>query len=169
MIQDEGSSRNGDGPDRPGGPESHPPDQPGGPETRPHEDPETHPQEDPGSPREPDPDSSQDIHGTEDATLGGYFRVHNRPPAFEGSDGQPYTVSIEVERTPDLRAPWHGFLVFPRWAETGVGIAGHVETPILWKGSSQEDVIRDAGATPLFRVKELLDEAILRKRELEQD
>lgn len=145
MTQDEGTSRNGD---RPDGPNS---------------------STQGGHQGEPDPGSPDDIHGSEDATLGGYFRVHNRPPAFEGSDGQPYTVSIEVERTPDLRAPWHGFLVFPRWAETGVGITGHVETPILWKGSSEEDVIRDAGTTPLFRVKELLDEAIRRKRELEQD
>lgn len=157
MFQDDPSSRNGDGPEDPGGPDSHPPEESGGTDD--------HPDESGGA----DAQDLEDIHGTEDATLGGYFRTHNRPPAFEGLDGQPYTVSIEVERTPDLRAPWHGFLVFPRWAETGVGITGHVETPILWKGSSQEDVIRDAGSTSLFRVKELLDDAIRRKRELEQD
>jgi hypothetical protein len=107
--------------------------------------------------------TDHDIHGTEDATLGGYFRVHDRPPAFEGIDGHPYTVSIETEKTPDLRAPWTGFLVFPRWAKTGVGIVGHVETPVLWQGSSPEDVVREAGRTPLLRVQELLENAIRRR------
>ncbi|HZD05125.1 MAG TPA: hypothetical protein VE173_09405 [Longimicrobiales bacterium] len=101
-----------------------------------------------------------DVHGTEDATLGGYLRVHERPPAFEGRDGQPYTVSIEVEKTPDLARPFIGYLVFPRWAETGVGIVGHVESPILWRGTTRDDVLERAGGTPLLRVKELLDEAI---------
>lgn len=110
---------------------------------------------------EDDPD---DIHGVEDATLGGYFKKHDRPPAFEGVDDQPYTVSIEVDRTADLRAPYHGYLVFPRWAETGLGIVSHVETPTLWKGTSREQVLEEAGETTLLRVKELLDEAIRRER-----
>jgi hypothetical protein len=104
----------------------------------------------------------EDVHGSEDATLGGYFRLHNRPPAFEGPDGSPYTVSIEVEKTPDLAAPYAGFLIFPRWADTGVGIVGHVESAILWKGRSSEDVLREAGTTSLDRVKSWLDEAVLR-------
>ena len=40
--------------------------------------------------------------GKDDTTLGGYFHVHNRPPAYEGSDGHPYTVSLEVEKTGNL-------------------------------------------------------------------
>lgn len=124
---------------------------------------ETPPPDDSGPPDGegggPGPD---DVHGTEDATLGGYFRVHERPPAFEGVDGQPYTVSIEVEKTPDLVRPFIGYLVFPRWAETGVGIVGHVETPVLWHGTSRDEVLERAGETPLLRVKEALDEAIRR-------
>lgn len=95
-----------------------------------------------------------------DATLGGYLEVHNRPPAFEGVDGQPYTVSVEVEKTSNLRAPWIAYLVFPRWAETGLGIVGHVETPVLWEGTSRDEVVARVGATPLLEVKGLLDEAI---------
>lgn len=102
-----------------------------------------------------------------DATLGGYLRVHNRPPAFEGSDGHPYTVSIEVEKTANLRAPWAGFLVFPRWAATGLGVIGHVETPVLWEGTAAEQVVAHAGQTPLLRVKQLLDDAI--RRRVEED
>jgi hypothetical protein len=100
-----------------------------------------------------------------DGTLGGYFELHSRPPAFEGVDGQPYTVSIEVERSANLRAPWLAYLVFPRWAETGLGIVGHVETPVLWEAPGREEAIVLAGATPLLRVKQLLDEAIVRKHQ----
>jgi hypothetical protein len=101
----------------------------------------------------------------EDATLGGYIRVHNRPPAFEGADGQPYTVSIEVEKTANLRSPWAAYLVFPKWAETGLGVVGHVETPLLWEGRDEQEAVRVAGGTPLARVKELLDEAIRKRQE----
>ncbi len=106
--------------------------------------------------------AADDVHGSSDATLGGYLRVHDRPPAFEGVDGHPYTVSIEVERTPDLRAPFEGYLVFPRWAANGLGIIGHVETGTLWRGRSSEAVTHEAGRLPLLRVKSILDEAIVR-------
>ena len=100
-----------------------------------------------------------------DGTLGGYLELHSRPPAFEGVDGRPYTVSIEVERSANLRAPWLAYLVFPRWAVTGLGIVGHVETPVLWEADARDEAIRQAGATPLLQVKQLLDEAIRRKGE----
>ena len=102
-----------------------------------------------------------------DDTLGGYLAQHNRPPAFEGSDGNPYTVSPEVEKTPNLPAPYAGFLVFPRWAQTGAGIMGHLETPILLEEASKEDAQRKLGALSLQRVKTLLEEAILRKNRKE--
>ena len=98
-----------------------------------------------------------------DATLGGYLKVHDRPPGFEGSDGQPYTVSIEVESVSDLLTPSVVYLVFPRWAGTGLGIVGHVETPVLWKGKGRDEVQSQAEELPLGEVKRLLDEAILRR------
>ena len=104
--------------------------------------------------------SAEDVDTAPDATLGGYLQVHNRPPAFEGADGHPYTVSIEVEKTANLRAPWVAYLVFPRWATTGLGVVGHVETPVLWEGTAADQVTALAGETPLLRVKQLLDEAI---------
>ena len=103
-----------------------------------------------------------------DASLGGYLDVHNRPPAFEGTDGRPYTVSIEVEKAADSRTPFTpfvGYLVFPRWADTGLGIVGHVETPVLWKGTTEAEVTELAGALELAEVKALLDEAIDRQGE----
>jgi hypothetical protein len=96
-----------------------------------------------------------------DATLGGYLEVHDRPPAFEGSDGQPYTVSIEVESVSNLLAPHVVYLVFPRWAETGLGIVGHLQTPVLWEGKGHDDVLSRAESLPLGEVKRLLDQAIV--------
>lgn len=96
----------------------------------------------------------------DDTTLGGYLQVHERPPAFEGPDGHPYTVSIEVEKVADPRTPFEGFLVFPRWAFTGVGIVGHLETPTLWRRSSPDEVHLAAGALTLVQVQEHLNDAI---------
>ncbi len=100
-----------------------------------------------------------------DSTLGGYLAHHNRPPAFEGPDGHPYTVSPEVEKTPNLETPFSGYLVFPRWASTGVGIVGHVETPLLLHGKSQEEVVVELQALSLMEVNDLLREAIERRQE----
>ena len=95
-----------------------------------------------------------------DETLGGYLSHHNRPPGFEGSDGHPYTVSLEVEKTPKLAAPFSAYLVFPRWAETGVGIVGHLETPILLDKGSRDAAEKALGALTLFEVQDLLEDAI---------
>jgi len=104
-----------------------------------------------------------DVPDDRDQTLGGYHDVHNRPPAFSGVDGQPYTASVEVESVENLAAPYVVYLVFPRWAETGLGIVGHVETPVLWDGKNRDEVEGRAHALPLAEVKRLLDEAIQRK------
>ena len=101
-----------------------------------------------------------------DATLGGYLRIHDRPPAYEGSDGHPYTVSLEVEKTANLRDPYAGYLVFPRWAQTGVGIVGHVETDTLVGGTTEEEALAKLGELSLLEVQELLEGALeLRRQE----
>lgn len=100
--------------------------------------------------------------GETDASLGGYLAHHHRPPAFEGTDGHPYTVSPEVERTPNLLAPYSGYLVFLRWAESGVGIVGHMETPILLEAASHDEAKASLNALSLLEVQGLLEEAIQR-------
>lgn len=100
-----------------------------------------------------------------DDTLGGYLVHHSRAPAFEGLDGHPYTVSLEVEKTPDLTAPFSGYLVFPRWADTGIGIVGHLETPLLLHGTSREDVEAGLANLTLLEVQDLLHEAIRDRHE----
>ena len=64
----------------------------------------------------------------------------------------------------NLAAPYVAYLVFPRWAGAGLGIVGHVETPVLWEGRSRDEVRDLAHALRLSDVKRLLDEAIQRKR-----
>ena len=105
----------------------------------------------------------EDRKAADDETLRGYLEVHERPPAFTGSDGQPYTASVEVESVENLAAPCVAFLVFPRWAGAGLGIVGHVETPVLWEGRGRDEVLGLAHALRLTEVKRLLDEAIQRK------
>jgi hypothetical protein len=117
----------------------------------------------PDKPQTPGPPSLSDTSETgSDVTLGGYVSLHKRPPAFQGSDGHPYTVSLEVEKTPNLLAPYSGYLVFPRWAETGVGIVGHLETPILLEERSRPGAEASLGALTLPEVQALLEESIQR-------
>jgi len=96
----------------------------------------------------------------DDTTLAGYTEVHSRPPAYEGTDGHPYTVSLETEKTGNLAAPWSGFLVFPRWAQNGVGIVGHVETPTLCATATADEAKKTLGGLTLREVQNLLEEAI---------
>ena len=111
---------------------------------------------------EPDPQEGgpPETESLADGTLGGYLAFHDRPPGFEGVDGHPYTVSLEVEKTSNLLAPFSGYLVFPRWADTGIGIVGHVETPLICEGKTREDVSAQLEALTLLEVTDLLTQAI---------
>ena len=115
------------------------------------------------------PDSEPNHDEVTDHSLGGYFAVHDRPPAYEGTDGHPYTVSMEIQHTGNLRAPFSGYLVFPRWAQTGVGIVGHVETETLVEARTTEEADELLKALSLHRVQELLEQAIGRQRDLRPD
>lgn len=96
----------------------------------------------------------------DEATLGGYIAVHRRPPAFEGVDGQPYSVEIVIDETGDAAAPVGACLFFVRWSAQAV--AGHLETEFLVRGTN-EDAVRDAlGRMPLLTVKATLDAVIRR-------
>ncbi len=113
---------------------------------------------------EASPDSQANHDEVADHSLGGYFAVHSRPPAYEGTDGHPYTVSMEIQHTGNLRAPFSGYLVFPRWAQTGVGIVGHVETETLVEARTTEEADEHLKALSLHRVQDLLEQAIGRQR-----
>lgn len=107
------------------------------------------------------------IAGTRDApdiTLGGYMAEHDRPPAFEGSDGQPYTVAVEVEETGDPDRPFVAFLIFLRWAATGAGIMEHVESDDVAVGTTAQEAEHAALDLSLYEVKAALDQAIARRQ-----
>jgi len=99
----------------------------------------------------------------EDGTLGGYLLVHERPPSFEGPDGYPYTVSVEVERTGNLLAPFLGYLVFPRWAQSGVGIVGHVQSPTLVECRTEQETLDRLRSLTLSEVRQVLVDAVARR------
>ncbi len=101
-----------------------------------------------------------------DLTLGGYLKLHDRPPAFEGVDGQPYTVDVETEATNDPARPFAAFFVFIRWAATGAGIMEHAETQDVAYGGSADEARAAALDFTLYEVKTELDMAIERKRKL---
>ena len=98
-----------------------------------------------------------------DSTLAGYRQEHERPPAFEGADGQAYTVAVEVAPSDDDARPFAAFFVFPRWAETGAGIMGHVESPDIAWGPSADEACAAAEAWTLFEIRGERDAAIERR------
>jgi hypothetical protein len=102
-------------------------------------------------------------HSKGDAnTIGGYMAVHDRPAAFEGSDGFSYSVEILVDRADEPR-PWAAFFLFVKWARIGAQTPeGHVESDYLARGSTEADVRAAIGAMTLNAVKDVLDALIAR-------
>lgn len=98
-----------------------------------------------------------------DMSLGGYIEMHDRVPAFEGSDGQPYTVDVDVEEVGD-DGSFAAFLVFIRWAATGAGIMDHVESGDVARGGTEEEARRAALDLSLYEIRAELDAAIERRR-----
>src|SRR4051794_41651675 len=83
-------------------------------------------------------------------TLGGYMAVHDRPAAFEGSDGFSYSVEILVDRDEAAREPWAAFFLFVKWARIGAqSPEGHLESDYLAHGSSEREARESIGALPL--------------------
>lgn len=102
----------------------------------------------------------------DDSTLGGYLARHDRAPAFAGSDGNAYSVAIYVDPEPDAEGRFGASLLFVRWTPAGDAPAGHVESDDL----AWADTPKAAAATltrfTLQEVKDELERAIARRREL---
>ena len=91
-----------------------------------------------------------------DATLGGYRREHERPPAFAGRDGDSYTVEVITDRaSPGGQDPWCAYLFFLRWR--GSDPVGHVESDVLARAESEEAARAVLEELTLHEVKALLD------------
>jgi hypothetical protein len=133
------------------------------------------PEEEPGEDDAPDLIGSitgEVVDESQDVTLGGYIAKHDRVPAFEGADGQPYTVDIDVEHIDEGDvaddAVFAAFLIFIRWAATGAGIMDHAESGNIAFGATEEDARRAALDLSLYEVKAELDAAIARRASLEE-
>jgi len=103
--------------------------------------------------------------GVTDETLGGYMAVHGRAAAFQGSDGEPYTVAVDVDDSGAPEAPFAAYLVFVRWAQTGTAVMGHMETGDLVAAPTEAEAREALERLPLAEVRALLDEAIRRRSE----
>jgi hypothetical protein len=94
-------------------------------------------------------------------TIGGYMAVHDRPAAFEGSDGFSYSVEILAEHTPGEQPPWAAFFLFVKWARIGAQTPeGHLESDYVTRGQSEAEARARAGQLALGEVKVLLDALI---------
>lgn len=102
---------------------------------------------------------------TEDSTLAGYVRVHDRPPAFAGADGAAYSAEVYVDETPGTDGRYGGAVLFVRWSDAGERPVGHLETPYLSYGATPEEAARQVGSLTLMQVKEWLDRVISRQSE----
>jgi hypothetical protein len=95
-----------------------------------------------------------------DATLGGYLDLHSRPPAFEGSDGRPYSVEIWVDEAPDEDGTYGASLLFVRWAPAADRPEGHLETECLVRAQSATEARGALRDMTLHQIKDHLDRLI---------
>jgi hypothetical protein len=97
-------------------------------------------------------------------TIGGYMAVHDRPAAFEGSDGASYSVEIVTDTSGDRSRPFAGYLLFVRWREGDPVASGHLETEFLAFATTEDEARKLVGAMLLNEVKSRLDDLIKARR-----
>ena len=97
----------------------------------------------------------------DESTIGGYMAVHNRPAAFEGSDGFSYSVEILADEMGDASGQWGAYFLFVKWSRIGAqSPEGHLETDFLLTAATEDDARNALGETSLDDVKSLLDRLI---------
>jgi len=97
-------------------------------------------------------------------TIGGYMAVHDRPAAFEGSDGASYSVEIVSDDSGDKQKPFAAYLLFVRWRHGDPVASGHLETEFLAFAPSEAEARATVGALRLSEVKSKLDALIKAQR-----
>jgi hypothetical protein len=93
-------------------------------------------------------------------TIGGYMAVHDRPAAFEGSDGASYSVEIVSDDTGEKGKPFGAYLLFVRWGHGDPVATGHLETEFLFFAATEDEARSAVGALSLNDVKAMLDALI---------
>ena len=101
-------------------------------------------------------------HAKGDAnTIGGYIAVHDRPAAFEGSDGMSYSVELCVDATGDDARPFGAYILFLRWRRVGAqGVEGHLESDFLAWGHTKGEAREQLGRMSLSDVRAHLERLI---------
>ena len=104
-------------------------------------------------------------HSRGDAnTIGGYAAAHDRPAAFEGTDGFSYSVEIVTAPTGHSERPWGAYLLFVQWARIGAASpVAHLETDFLAESDSERDAASVVGALSLAQVRGALHALISEK------
>jgi hypothetical protein len=97
-------------------------------------------------------------------TIGGYMAVHDRPAAFEGSDGASYSVEIVSDTSGEKQRPFAAYLLFVRWGQGDPVASGHLETDFLAFAATEEEARKMVGALSLNEVKLKLDGLIKARR-----
>jgi hypothetical protein len=97
-------------------------------------------------------------------TIGGYMAVHDRPAAFEGSDGASYSVEIVTDTSGEKERPFAAYLLFVRWGPGNPVASGHLETEFLAFAATEDDARKMVGAMLLNEVKLRLDQLITENR-----
>jgi hypothetical protein len=97
-------------------------------------------------------------------TIGGYMAVHDRPAAFEGSDGASYSVEIVTDTSGEKDRPYAAYLLFVRWREGDPVASGHLETGFLAFATTEDEARKLVGAMLLNEVKTQLDALIQARR-----
>lgn len=93
-------------------------------------------------------------------TIGGYRAVHDRPAAFEGSDGASYSVEIVTDESGEKENPFAAYLLFVRWGRGDPVASGHLETEFLTFAATEEEAVRVLGEMKLNDAKAKLDALI---------
>jgi hypothetical protein len=97
----------------------------------------------------------------DDTTLGGYQRIHGRPPAFGTADGQAYSVdTFAADATGEGR--YGAALLFVRWGDSAP--VGHLETEYLAFGATPDEALAPVLALTLEQVKAHLDQCVARSK-----
>jgi hypothetical protein len=93
-------------------------------------------------------------------TIGGYMAVHDRPAAFEGSDGASYSVEIVTDSSGEKDRPFAAYLLFVRWGHGDPVASGHLETEFLALATTEDEARNIVGSLRLNAVKATLDALI---------
>lgn len=92
-------------------------------------------------------------------TLSEYVETNGRPPAFEGTDGRPYSVGVFSDDDPDSDGYFGAALLFIRWSAQNEP-DGHLESGHVARARDPATAEAAVGRMTLEEVKRTLEALI---------